>query len=235
MSRFYDILADWEFTICCLADLHLCGAPLSLKGEEMEDKIYFTRLLEPLQDTSILIFLGDTLDPQAIADSPKARTQEKLLYQTLDTCQLNTKTIFVMGNHDGKVSYYRWRDPLVVTWYVHFAPVPYQQVILCHGHSLATHSLKTRGIKLSDPEVHAWRAENKPLGKKIRVSPNDILIFGHLHKGYCNREEKTLAVPSIRTIHDSSQNNHLGSVGMFCFSQAHTPWDWDIKIEDPYR
>lgn len=230
--RYYDYLEKYDFIVGCIADLHLNGTPLILYGEEVKAEEYFRMIVEPLQYVSVIVLQGDIIDRTATTNFTGAKKQLHLFFEILDEFNLLAKTVIILGNHDYDARYFLWRKPLLIRPYVRMSLYPYQDVIIHHGDNFGLESLmRKRG--LMDSDIQKWRENlTRPVGGKL-VRPHDVIIVGHIHRGYCNRKEYTLAVPSVRKILESASNRHLGYLGMFCFCANDDPWDWNIAIESP--
>ena len=231
-SRYYDYLEKYGFLVGGVADLHLDGTPLMLYGKEVRTEEYFGKIVEPLQGLSVIVLQGDIIDRTATTDFGKAKKQLHTLFEILNEFNLISKLVFILGNHDYDPRYFLWRKLLLIRPYVRMSLYPYQDVIIHHGDNLGVEPLMRKRV-LQDSDVQKWRENlTRPIGGKL-VRPHDVIMAGHTHRGYCNRKEYTLAVPSIRKILESASNRHLGYLGMFCFSADDDPWDWNIAIESP--
>ena len=87
--------------------------------------------------------------------------------------------------------------------------------------------------EITGKEIDNWRTNlKKPVrGKRVRI--NDFVIFGHLHKGFCNRDQYSLGVPSAKNYWAFPQNE--GWIGLFGFGTFDDPWEPLIAIENPYK
>ncbi len=231
-TRYYEYLEKYDFIIGSIADLHLNGTPLILYGEEVEPEKYFRMIVEPLQDVSVIVLQGDIIDRIGTSDFTESKKQLHILFEILDEFNLIAKTVIILGNHDYDARYFLWRKPLLIRPYVRMSLYPFQDVIIHHGDNLGLESLMRKRVLL-DSDIQKWRENlTRPIGGKL-VRPHDVIIVGHIHRGYCNRKEYTLAVPSVRKILESASYKHLGYIGMFLFSTIDVLWDWNIAIESP--
>ncbi|PWI46353.1 hypothetical protein CEE45_17260 [Candidatus Heimdallarchaeota archaeon B3_Heim] len=231
-NRFHRYLDDYHFTVGCIADLHFNGQLITINGQEVNFRQFCYTLVKPLKNASVIIFLGDTIDRLAAHDFTIARAQLSILYETLDQLNLLHKTIFILGNHDYDMRYFRWRKPINTMTEIRWSLKPYQDLIFIHGHNSKMEQYLGKQ-EITAKKVYNWRTNfSKPVnGKKVRIS--DIVVSGHLHKGFCNREQYSLGVPSARNYWLFPQNE--GWIGLFGFSTFDDPWEPLIAIEDPYK
>ncbi|PWI48461.1 hypothetical protein CEE45_06930 [Candidatus Heimdallarchaeota archaeon B3_Heim] len=231
-NRFHKYLNDYHFTVGCIADLHLTGHPITINGQEVDFRKFCYTQVKPLKNASVIIFLGDTIDRLAAYDYTVARAQLFILYEILDELGLLHKTIFILGNHDYDIRYFRWRKPINTSIDIRWSLKPYRDLIFIHGHN-SKMELYLDKPGITRKEIQNWRENlTKPVkGKRVRI--NDIIVSGHLHKGFCNREQYSLGVPSARNYWLSPQNE--GWIGLFGFSTFDDPWESLIAIEDPYK
>lgn len=231
-SRYFDYLYQYAFVATFLADIHLDGSPLLFHGEEIPPDEYFHRLLGPLADTSMLGLIGDIQDRTPPKDVSGTKKQWHFLVSTLEEYDLLDKTVVLPGNHDAHARYFQWRHPLLVRPSLRLHLLPFHDVVIHHGDNLGLDPLMKK-VVIEDTDVREWRTTLKRQVGGQWIRQQDIVIVGHTHRGYCDRKEFTLAVPSVRKILTHASNRHLGYVGMFCFSLEKDPWDWNIAIERP--
>jgi len=231
-NRFHKYLAYYYFNAAVIADLHLKGNPIKINGQEVDFRQYCYTLVKPLQNASVIIFLGDTIDRNAAKDFNIAKDQLFILYETLDNLKMLHKTIFIRGNHDYDMRYFRWRKPINTFIESRWPIKPYQDLIFIHGDNA---QMKTYLDKqeITKQDVRNWRMNFKKPVKKIKVRIKDFLVSGHLHKGFCDRKQHSLGVPSAKNYWQSPQDE--GWVGLFCYCTFDVKWDCFIAIENPYQ
>jgi len=142
------------------------------------------------------------------------------------------KTIFIRGNHDYDMRYFRWRKPINTFIESRWPIKHYQDLIFIHGDNA---QMKTYLDKqeITKQDVRNWRMNFKKPVKKIKVRIKDFLVSGHLHKGFCDRKQHSLGVPSAKNYWQSPQDE--GWVGLFCYCTFDVKWDCFIAIENPYQ
>ncbi len=231
-NRFHQYLRDFHFTVGCLADLHLNGQPITVNDQEVDFRQYCHTLVKPLKKASVIIFLGDTIDRIAANDFTMAKAQLFILYEVLDELDLLYKTIFVLGNHDYDKRYFRWRKTINIAIELRWTLKPYQDLIFIHGHNSKMEQYLDKP-EITGKEINNWRTVFVKPVKGKRVRKDDFLVAGHLHKGFCNRDQHSLGVPSARKYLSSPQNE--GWIGLFGFGTFDDPWEPFIAIENPYK
>ncbi len=231
-NRFHKYLTNYHFTVAFIADLHLNGNPIIINGHEVDFRRFCYTLVKPLQNASVIIFLGDTIDKLAAKDFNIAKDQLHILYETLESLGMLHKTIFIRGNHDYDMRYFRWRKPINTSIEIRWSLKPYQDLIFIHGDNTGMEKYMDKK-EIIKQDVQNWRTNfTKPVNK-IKVRINDFIVSGHLHRGFCERKQYSLGVPSARNYWQSPQKE--GWIGLFCFSTFDDRWDCFIAIENPYH
>lgn len=233
-NRFHKYVNLFNFIIGFIADLHLNGSPIIKDGKEVDFKQFCRALVAPLRHVTMIIFLGDTIDRIAAKDFSIAKEQLHILYETLDAFGLLHKTIFIKGNHDYDERYFRWHKRIRVRTELRLYLHPYQDLVIIHGNNANLEQFKDKKRITSD-DIKQWRAGFTKRVEKKSVRKNDYVVSGHLHRGFCDRDNHSLGVPSVRNYWQSSSKDDYGWVGLFCYGTLDDLWEPLIAIEDPYK
>lgn len=231
-SRFEMYLNEYDTVFGFIPDLHLDGTPIQIRGENVEVHTFCQMLIEPLQELSYLVFLGDTIDNLKNRKMfSKALAQYHILSKTLDEYNMVPKTLYLQGNHDPPPQYFVWRKPVQVWREVRIALHPYQDVIMCHGSHMGLEPYMNQ--HMTDEKVEEWRTnlECPVMNKKIRK--DDYLIVGHKHDGFLNREANSMGVPAMKTYINSPLQDKLSCIGMFCIGSEDNLYKPHLAIEKP--
>lgn len=232
-NRFHKYVNMFNFIIGFIADLHLNGAPIIKDGKEADFRQFCRALVAPLRHVTMIIFLGDTIDRIAAKDFSIAKKQLHILYETLDAFNLLHKTIFIKGNHDYDERYFRWRKQIRVRTELRLHLHPYQDLVIIHGNNAQLEQFKDKK-RITSEDIKQWRTDFKKKVEKKFVRKDDFVVSGHLHRGFCDRDNHSLGVPSVRNYWQSSSKNEYGWVGLFCYGTLDDYWEPLIAIEDPY-
>ncbi len=231
-NRFHKYFVNYHFIVACIADFHLNGSPFKINGQEVDFRQFCYTLVKPLQNASIIIFLGDTIDKTAATNFTIAQDQLHILYETLDNLGMLHKTIFIRGNHDYDMRYFQWRKPINTSIEMRWSLKPYQDLIFIHGDNTQIEQYIDKQ-EIREQDIQNWRTNFKKPVKRCKVRIGDFIVSGHLHKGFCERKRYSLGVPSVQNYWQSPKKE--GWVGLFCFSTCDYQWDCFIAIENPYQ
>jgi len=224
-------LTEFDTVFGFITDLHLDGAPIQIRGEEIDIHSFCQMLIEPLQELSSLVILGDTIDRIAGVDFSNALAQYHVLTKTLDEFKMLSKTWFMLGNHDPSRRYFVWRKPVQVWPEVRIALHPYQDVIICHGSHMGLEPYMNQ--HMTPEKVDKWRTNIKRPVMKKQIRKDDYVIVGHKHDGFLNREANSMGVPAMKNYLNSPQQDKLSCVGLFCIGTEENPFDPFLAIEKP--
>lgn len=216
-NRFQNYLNEHFFNVACIADIHFTGKSI------VNEKAIFESLAAELVDVDFVVLLGDTIDYKAKITYNEMIAQFHRFLEVWDKYGLIEKTYFIFGNHDSKKELFTWKKPLKTTLMLKLALTPYRDVIFAHGDNLGTDDLI-----LTNGFVEEFRKTKTIHIGDVAIRSDDILIIGHLHKGYCNPHTSTMAVPSFK---NWLQDPSLGNIGLFSLGTLDNPFIWQIAIE----
>ncbi|MFW9855882.1 MAG: metallophosphoesterase [Candidatus Thorarchaeota archaeon] len=240
-DRLARYLRDYLYSIAFLADLHLDGTPIRIRGQKVDFREFCYFLLTPLTQASLIVFLGDTIEGIGEKkDYPKARAQLFILYEVLEDLERLQRSIFVLGNHDHDDRYFTWRHPIRIHSELILPLLPYQNLIIIHGHNTGLEKFEEKA-QLTKEDMTSWRGklrynalEDNTTRKKVGIK--DIVVAGHTHRlaGWCDRtRDNSLGVPPVRKFWETTPQSKQGWVGFFGFGTYDEPSESLIAIENP--